>query len=248
MTGETSGFGNRFWWRQYHGPYTAAQRIFDSCFGVLAPVLCVVFDPAVFKGMGSGFIGQFRLLSYIEIAIGVTALSYFLLRRRPSLCLAGVLWGGAAFSVMLGVAILPLTLLGLLILVGVFGLTPFVSGFAFSRSAYRCWSECQMRNARARALRIVVLSAVLTVLVPGGIQSSLAYAEDRTIASVTKGSDAEFKHTLAMLRYIGWAMNGDRVVEEYQHTSDANQRSRLARAYQAIAGRNIEERLAELAD
>jgi hypothetical protein len=39
----------RFWRRQLMAPKTHAQRIFDVLFGVVAPVLCFVFDPIVFK-------------------------------------------------------------------------------------------------------------------------------------------------------------------------------------------------------
>src|SRR6059036_1217018 len=45
----------RFWKRQFLGPATTPQIIFDVVFGIVGPVLCFVFDPVVFRG---DFLGE----------------------------------------------------------------------------------------------------------------------------------------------------------------------------------------------
>jgi len=44
---------------------------FDVCFGIIAPILWRIFDPAVFRsdGYSVGAVNDFRLYAYTEIAI-----------------------------------------------------------------------------------------------------------------------------------------------------------------------------------
>src|SRR5437879_4299486 len=102
-----------FWKKQFQLPGTPFQSAFDICFGLIAPILCVIYDPAVFRSDGSRLFESLNalwLFAYLEIGIGVMALGYYLLVRRASMFLSGVLYAGALFSLLLGLAMLPLTL------------------------------------------------------------------------------------------------------------------------------------------
>jgi len=51
----------------------AAAKVFDVCFGSIAPILCVIFDPA-FSALTAYSVGRaqdFRLYAYAEIGIGM---------------------------------------------------------------------------------------------------------------------------------------------------------------------------------
>src|SRR5947207_4213345 len=75
-----------FWRRQFGSTATGAQSTFDILLGVLAPVLCYVFDPAIFKGspiLGAAFLEDYQLFAYSVSAIEVLALvGWLLLGRR----------------------------------------------------------------------------------------------------------------------------------------------------------------------
>jgi hypothetical protein len=48
-----------FWKRRFEPPATVSQRWFDFIFGIVAPILCLVFDPAIFRNgfpAGMGFL------------------------------------------------------------------------------------------------------------------------------------------------------------------------------------------------
>lgn len=133
-----------FWRRQFAESATPKQRRFDIAFGIVLPVLCFVFDPLVFHGWfmeGEGFYGRWRSYAYTVAALEMVALAAWLLRARgggrPQAALGGVLFAGGVFSFVVGVAILPLSLLGLVVyLVGVFGFIPFPTAIIYLRSGW----------------------------------------------------------------------------------------------------------------
>src|ERR1700686_4430396 len=127
---------NGFWARQSELPPTAVQGGFDVLLGIVTPLLCLFFDP-VFSGdlLGSSLLNSFRMFAYIEVGTGIAALGIYLLTRRASALLAGILSSGAIFAFGLGIFIFPLTFWGLFFLFGIFGLTPFFTGFVFLRNA-----------------------------------------------------------------------------------------------------------------
>jgi hypothetical protein len=137
-----------FWRSQFAEGATRAQRRFDITFGIILPVLCFVFDPVVFRGwyMGSGGVyGHFRSYAYTVGALEMVALAAWLLRAggagRPPAALGGVLFAGGAFSLVVGLAILPFSLLGLVFFfAGVFGFIPFPTAVIYLRNGWRAAS------------------------------------------------------------------------------------------------------------
>jgi hypothetical protein len=135
----------RFWRRQFDAAPTRAQRWFDVTFGIIMPVLCFYFDPIVFRG-GSlndhGLYPGIRFYAYTISALEMVALCAWLLgaaraRLSPAV-LAGVLLAGAMFSFVVGVLILPFSVIGLLFyLIGVLGFVPFLTALVYVRNAWR---------------------------------------------------------------------------------------------------------------
>jgi hypothetical protein len=58
----------------------------------------------------------------------------------------GIFFAGGIFSTAIGVAILPMSLYGLLLLIGVLGFTPFVTAFVYFRSGVRAMKD-QVNNS-----------------------------------------------------------------------------------------------------
>ena len=197
-----------FWSRQFQPSGTPLQCAFDICFGLIAPILCVIYDPAVFRSGGvpsSAFLNTVSLFAYLEIAIGVLALGYYLLVRRASTFLSGVLYGGALFSLLLGLAMLPLTLLGLMLLIGVFGFTPFLSGFVFWRNAHRCWQESNIHtpgNRGLRGFRMAAFGTLIALGLPMGVQAAITHTVDRAVAALQFGSQQDFTRAVRTLSSI----------------------------------------------
>ena len=135
-----------FWRRQFAETATPTQRRFDIAFGFVMPVLCLVFDPIVFREWFShrpGLLGDWRLYAYTISALEMVALAAWLLgagggRGRPPAVLGGVLLAGGVFSLVVGVLIFPFSVLGLIFFfVGAIGFTPFPTAVVYLRNGWR---------------------------------------------------------------------------------------------------------------
>src|SRR5918911_1676949 len=110
-----------FWRRQFLPTATQAQVIFDVVVGIMLPILCLVFDPIVFRGgfgHEGGILKQYQLFAYTVIALEVLTLALWLaLGARAGTWLsaiAGILLAGALFSFIIAVVILPFSIFGLI--------------------------------------------------------------------------------------------------------------------------------------
>jgi hypothetical protein len=133
-----------FWQRQFDDAPTTAQRRFDVVFGIVMPVLCFVFDPIVFRSgfeYDGGLYPQVQFYAYTISALEMVALCAWLCAagragRQPA-ALAGMLFGGAVFAFCVGMAILPYSVLGLIVLLGALGFVPFLTAFVYLRNGWR---------------------------------------------------------------------------------------------------------------
>jgi hypothetical protein len=109
------------------------QLGFDLLGGVFLPILCLIFDPVVFeepRARALAVIGyglpMLLLLAWIVIGPRYAALSCVL---------AGGMGIGAVLAGVTGVLMLPMTILGLFILLGLLGLIPFATMWIYWRNA-----------------------------------------------------------------------------------------------------------------
>lgn len=141
-----------FWRRQFDDAPTRAQGWFDVIFGVVMPVFCFYFDPVVFRGgfvNDDGLYAAARFYAYTISALEMVALCAWLSAAgrggRGPAALAGVLFAGAMFAFVVGVAILPWSAVGLIVLIGALGFVPFLTALVYMRNAWRA------ANAAGRA-------------------------------------------------------------------------------------------------
>jgi hypothetical protein len=141
--------------------------------GILLPLAMLAIDPAVFHGDGISegpILGAFAPGCYFGMLVGMLALAIFLLARPRSALLSGTLAGAACFACLLGLVLLPFSLLGLLANgVGILGLSPFVTALvigrqaklahvhcAASRSPYRFWLGAGLYVAGCLATQVAL--------------------------------------------------------------------------------------------
>src|SRR6185295_4765290 len=155
-----------FWKRQFTGEPTKGQNRYDVIFGIVMPILCLLMDPIVFKGFG-GILSYWSGMAYAFIGAEILVLAFWLYLRgllgNAALCFAGPLLAGGVFALGLHAFMLPLTLRGMLLLIGFLGLTPFFTSFVYFRNAWRAWTEdC---DPMGRATRISILLAGMAVMI-----------------------------------------------------------------------------------
>lgn len=237
-----------FWKKRFELPATASQRWFDCIFGIIAPILCLIFDPAIFRSgfpAGVGFLSEYRPFAYVAITFSIVALAYYLLRQSGYLPLVGILVGGGIFSLVLGLAMLPMTAIGLFILIGVFGLTPFVTSFVFLRNGYRAWRGSPA-NHGSPALASIAIGLLLVIGIPLATHVSYTHTVRKALTEISSGSEQEYSKGVSTLKWLRY--DTDQVAVTYQKCSDSNQRARLSRAYTDLTGKAVEDRLGEIAD
>ncbi len=236
-----------FWIRQFGLPRTRPQLVFDLIFGVLVPTYCVIRD--LDEGMvfsEGGLLARWNLTGYLSIVIGVALLLFYAASQRHSLVLSGMLWGSATFASLLGLRLLPLSIIGLLFVIGILGFAPFLTAFVFSRNAYRCYrnssSKLEPRKARILAFSI----AVIIIVIPFIPNVAIHHAVTKLIVAVQSDSQAEIDKSIGIVKRFKFLEDTDRIVSAYRDAQGESVRSRFSDAYRRITGEEVEERLKAL--
>ena len=246
-----------FLWRQFQPEPTLSQVIFDVTVGMILPILCLVFDPIVFRNgiIGKPLLGDYRLFAYGLIAIEVCALGGWLAagKRAGEWCgvIGGAMLAGALFAACMGVLLLPLSVIGLVYGIGILGFTPFVTAVIYWRNARRALGAAGAQMSRAA----LYLTFVAGLLVPFGAP---AYAHrrinrmiERSLPEVAGGDEARAEAAERRLGYVSPFLSGggfDQIVLAYDRETDPARKERLARTYRKIMGDDIESRLSVLND
>jgi hypothetical protein len=249
-----------FWRRQFDDAPTPAQRRFDVTFGVLMPVLCLVCDPVVFRGglMGEGGLySEYGLYAYTISALEIVALCAWLFAagragRRPA-ALAGMLLAGGLFSFLVGFAILPYSLFGLLfLLIGALGFVPFLTAFVYLRNGWRAAGAVGRAGQGSPGLAAAALACgfFFALGAPAVAHVSVTSEVAAALEDVREGRELS-RERLRALRMAAASGSGiyDELVWEYRREGDPVRRARLAKAYEQVtAGGDIKQRLAILSD
>lgn len=209
-----------FWKRQFQTEATNKQKIFDIVFGVILPVVCCYFDPIVFKGgvwgLGDPFLADFRAFAYILSFTSIMALLGFILCGEKFKWFNGFLSGlfgiGAVISLLIGIIIFPVSLFGLLILIGALGFTPFLAAFVYLRNSVRAFELAQPIFKQSFLIRSVVLSAVLSLVIP-----YLANVKIQNALEIMLEGDANTVQTMGYkFKYIAPLVNTNALVLQYR--------------------------------
>jgi hypothetical protein len=143
----------KFWRRQFGNVVTAKQRKFDWVMGVILPMVCFYFDPGVFRDWNSEYpsralLGAYQLPAYVLAWAAIMAQSAWLLWGDwlgSFRILIGLILGTAAVvSLVIGVVLLPFSLLGTIVLIGLLGFTPLFSAIVYGRNAVRAMRPPQV--------------------------------------------------------------------------------------------------------
>ncbi|HUT37662.1 MAG TPA: hypothetical protein VNE39_29545 [Planctomycetota bacterium] len=227
------------------GP-SSGQIAFDLLFGVVAPIVLLLADPALFV---ADVADRAALPPYLArptyVAIGGLVLALVVWGitglRVPVLgmLLAGPFAAGAAVSAALGLALLWFALGHSDLLSGWLAFTPWFTAFVFLR---HCALAC-----RAGARRSVGLTVLATTLTSVGIVVTLytiGVGRERRArlleSQLLSDSAGDFEYACAQIQHA-WQVDMDRVAESYAALKeDDPRRQRLAGAHLRITGVPIE--------
>jgi hypothetical protein len=157
-----------FWRRQFQPAATLAQTKFDWTFGVVLPVVCFVFDPVVFEG--GSVLAAFKLSAYVLSFVSVMAMAAWLIwgakLKWLNAFLAGLFAVGSVISLIIGVLIAPISLIGLIVLIGILGFTPLFTSIVYLRNATRAFQTAKPFLEKKVLVYSFALAALVSAVVP----------------------------------------------------------------------------------
>jgi hypothetical protein len=239
----------RFWRRQFSDATSTYQTIFDIGAGVIIPILLLVFDPAVFRSQGCygvPVLNNYAIFAYVAIGLGTLSLIVWLFTRAVRLggaaFLSGVLLTGGLFAAGIGVALLPYSLLGLIIVIGVLGLFPFVTAFVYFRNGIRALRKARMvtKNS-ARLFATALVGSVLVIGLPVLAQVQVTSMIQRSLDKITENWSDPATPAIDELRTVNLAclhLCTSTIAQAFERevTTHSAQEQRLAEIYQQITG------------
>lgn len=239
-----------FWKRQFQKKPTHSQKLFDWFFGVIMPVICFAFDPAIFKGgiVGTAYLGKYKPFAYILSFVSVMAMSAFLIWGRKlkwmNALLAGFFAVGGFISLIIGIVMLPISLLGLIILIGVLGFTPFFSSLVFLRNSLRAFQFAMLHLERKILIRSTILAAIFSLITPAvinfEIQDLLNEMKNGDVQTIRKNSQ--------YLKFAAPITNFDSLTEDYDPGINSDEIKTLAEEFENLTGETIEDRVMSIHD
>jgi hypothetical protein len=245
-----------FWRRQFAREGTLDQGYFDSFFGVVAPALCLAFDPIVFRGSRTGssllFFYDVGGLLTIGLSIVVLIARVFV---RPSAWLSGMLAGAAIFAFLLGLFLFPFSVVGLFVAIGVFGFTPLVTSWVFARNAVRVSKEFAYpsRPIGRLASAAAFMAGLFVVLgAPAGAQwyvsSEIASGTWALTSDDPHEREAGVERIARIQRIVRSHSTTDPIIWRWSRETDEVRRDRLAGAYRQLTGGESEHRWRAMSD
>ena len=236
-------FNSAFWKLQFQTPATSAQKIFDWIFGVILPVLCCLFDPLVFNGALSrngAVLGEYKPFAYLLSSTSIILMMLFLLFGQKlgwfNAFLAGLFLCGSAVCLLVGILILPFSLVGLIFLIGLLGFTPFLAGFVYFRSSIRAIGFAELTLKDPLLLKAIALGAIFSFVVPYVFYVNV----DRTLREMEIGNAETVRRNTKKLRYVAPFINIDRLALRACGESNES-RDEIRKAVYELSGMNDEK-------
>jgi hypothetical protein len=160
-----------FWRRQFQEP-TKAQYKFDWMFGVIMPVICIFFDPGIFSSHTGGWflLGAYKPFAYLLSFTAIIAMMAWLIwgehLRWLNALFAGLFLVSGAVALIIGIVLFPISLVGLVIVIGALGFTPLFTGIVYLRNGLRAIKAAKPFLARNTLAYSIILSSLAFGVVP----------------------------------------------------------------------------------
>lgn len=232
--------GRGFWERQFQAEPTPRQKRWDWAFGVILPVVCIFFDPLVFRavnGFDHAYLGTYRPFAYACSFVSIMLLVAWLLWREK-LGALGAVFGGvflvaSAISLVVGVALLPLSLIGLIVLIGALGFTPLITSVIFFRNAVRALRSASIDLSASKLMAAATVGFLWGVAVPYSLQSEI----DRSLELVKTGTPQTIRAQGLKLRLLAPLVDSSKVGDIYSRLPDNSpEKAEAGRLYRQLTG------------
>ena len=136
----------------------------------------------------------------------------------------------------MGLVLLPFSLIGLMVVIGVLGFVPFVTAVVYYANAVEAYRDARGVAGGARLRGSVLVGALLVIGVPGAAQTGVSLAVRSAMRDVAAGSSSAMAKLRALYRFAP----RDSLVWAYEEERDPVRQQRLADAYTELTGEDVE--------
>jgi hypothetical protein len=260
-----------FFRRQFSAPTTYAQTLFDALFGIVAPVLCFVFDPIVFRSseFGSALLVDYQAFAYLVSGVEILFLIIWMVwgrnARQATRLAGGILMAGAVFSGLIGILILPFTLMGLMLGIGVLGFIPFLTALVYLRNAKSAFQlagkpaivpeaskpqrELKSLGAGAR-IGATLIGCLIVLGPPAALSFAASMFVSQAMEAVLSGDEQKADLAIDEITYLQFLAppEFDKLISAYQQAEEPARKEQLKRRYLKLTGNDIDQRRRIFAD
>ncbi|MGI8669808.1 MAG: hypothetical protein ACR2J3_08165 [Aridibacter sp.] len=233
-----------FWRRQFQKETTKSQKIFDWILGIILPVACFAFDPAIFKTSelwgSEPYLASLKPFAYLMSFVSVMALMAFLIWGAKLKWFNGFLAGffliGGIISLGIGIVLLPISLLGLMILIGALGFTPLFTALIYLRNAIRAYKSAKHLMNKKQLIQAAVLAGLFGFVTP----AVLNFEIEKTLEKMRSGDAQTVRENAEYLYFVSPIVDFETLVKEYRFATTSKERKEaLADVYRDITGEKI---------
>lgn len=234
-----------FWKRQFAQEPTTKQRVYDWVFGVLLPIACVAADPIIFRTTwfgGTSYLGTFRPFAYLLSAVSIMAMVAWLLwgyrLRGLAAPIAGLFFLGSAISLVVGLILFPLSMVGLIVVIGALGFTPFISSLIYLRNGVRAYHSAKRSMDPDFAWRAAMLGGIFSLIVPYAVNFEIYRMTERLIF----GRGEVVQREATKLSWIAPLVDPHPIWRKYYDVDpgDIDRRQGLSMAYKKLTGEYLD--------
>jgi hypothetical protein len=244
-----------FWRRQFRSEITTQQIVFDVTLGAMAPLVCFVVDPIVFRAAGFGppLLPAYQTFTYLFSGAEIAVLCLWLIIRPQhhvgSRIIAGALLGGAVFCAAMGFVLSPFSLLGLMFGIGIFGFTPFLTAFVYARNVVRAFRSGDTTPVFESGMIFTggfLLATILPLTLSMAIHSAVTNSVDEVIHGDAQHASFAAQRLIPLRFFDEAELN--RIGDAYLAEQNPQKREQLRALYLQITGDDLDVRMRLLRD
>ena len=231
--------------------------LFDFGFGVIAPLICLIVDPVVFKGgriflSSGGLLAPFKIAAYTAIGLGVAALAVWLIFRPRLLAYSdyfvGIFVMAQVAAFLLAVVLLPFSVIGITLAgLGCLGFIPFGTAFVFYRQRKRARTDAAALPHRRRNAFIAMFAVIAIPILLQWMTSRYVGSAIHTILTNADSTPA----AISQLKAAFWCSDEcfyELALDYSNAYNDPARQQYLADLYHEITGGDIRTQISTFSD
>lgn len=233
------------------------QSSFHFVFGVVTPILCLIFDPIVFKGSTSflgtgGLLAPVKIFYYVAIGLVVILLAVWIFFRTRLIPYAAYIVGiftiAMIVSGLLGVVLLPISIIGISMAgQNILGFTPILTSTVYYY--HRNQALAYVSTLPHRRLSMLI-GAVAIIVIPLVFQLATARYVSSAVNDILVHPDNS-STAVSQLKTAFWC--GDECFyplawNYYKAYKDPARQDYLASVYHDITGGDIRTKITTFSD